>query len=56
MFSLLAWGYVVIDRWVNPQFQKTDLSAFVPIPQNVFGILAFIVGFVAFAIWGSLEK
>jgi hypothetical protein len=56
VFSLLAWGYVIIDRWVNPQLQKADLSPFVPVPQDVVGILAFVVGFASFAIWGSMEK
>jgi len=56
VFSLLAWGYTIIDRWVNPQLQKSDLSWFVPIPQDVLGIMAFVIGFVAFAIWGSLKE
>jgi hypothetical protein len=56
VFSLLAWGYVLADRWVNPQLQKMNLSWFVPIPQDLIGILAFVVGFVSFAVWGSLEK
>jgi len=55
-FSLLAWTYVVIDRWINPQLQKAFLSAYLPIPQDVIGIVSFVVGFVAFALWASLEK
>lgn len=53
-FSLLIWGYVVIDRWVNPQLQKTDLSPYVPVPQDLVGILAFVVAVVSFALWSSL--
>ncbi len=56
VFSLLAWGYVIIDRWINPQLQKDLISAYVPIPQDLAGIVAFGVGFVSFALWSSTEK
>ena len=56
VFCLLAWAYVVVDRWVNPQLQKADLSPFVPVPQDVVGIGAFALGFIAFALWGSIGE
>ena len=55
-FSLLAWAYVVIDRWINPQLQKVALSPYFPVPQDVLGIVAFVAGFVSFALWASSEK
>ena len=55
-FSLLAWAYIVIDRWINPQLQKDALSAYFPISQDVVGIVAFVAGFVSFALWASSEK
>lgn len=54
-FSLLIWGYVIVDRWVNPQLQKLNMSPYVPIPQDLVGILAFVVALVTFAFWSSMK-
>jgi hypothetical protein len=56
VFSLIAWLYVAIDRWVNPQLQKAAMSPYIPIPQDIVGIISFAVAFIAFALWGSAEK
>ena len=53
LWGLLSWVYVaaiVLDP-VTTHSQLQDLSFYVPIPTNLFGVLGFVVSFIAYVLW-----
>lgn len=51
IYAFAAWLYVVANIFVFPQWQLTNVSQYIPIPTNVFGISAFATSFMSFFLW-----
>ena len=53
IWGFASWVYAVAIQLdpVTTKSQYGSLSAYIPIPVDVFGILGFVVSFVAFVLW-----
>ena len=53
IWGLASWVYaaaIVLDPVTAP-YQTDSLSIYIPIPVDVYGIVGFVVSFVAFVLW-----
>lgn len=53
VWGLISWLWVaavVLDP-VTTQSQFDQLSLYVPIPTDLFGVAAFVIAFFAFILW-----
>ena len=52
IYSLILWGYIVVDSFLFPVYQTLPISKYIPIiPQNLIADVAFPLSFVCFVLW-----
>lgn len=52
IYFLLIWVYIGIENLLYPAaVANTNLSVYVPIPQNLLAVVSFILSFVFFVLW-----
>ncbi len=52
IYLLLIWVYIGIENLLYPAaVANTNLSVYVPIPQNLLAVVSFILSFVFFVLW-----
>ena len=52
IYLLLIWVYIGIENLFYPAaVANTNLSVYVPIPQNLLAVVSFILSFVFFVLW-----
>ena len=56
IYTLILWVYIVADMFVFPQYQYDAISRFIPIPQNLIGVIAFPLSFLAFIAWEYIRN
>jgi hypothetical protein len=57
IYSLILWGYIVVDSFLFPVYQTLPISKDIPIiPQNLIADIAFPLSFVCFVLWAYLRE
>jgi hypothetical protein len=57
IYSILLWAYVVADNLINHfAHQYSPLSVYVPVPEDLVAVTAFVTSFVAFVAWEYLRS
>ena len=52
IYLLLTWVYIGIENLLYPAaVANTNLSVYVPIPQNLLAVVSFVLSFVFFVLW-----
>ncbi|MCL4406846.1 MAG: hypothetical protein M1573_02440 [Candidatus Parvarchaeota archaeon] len=52
IYLLLIWVYIGIENLLYPAaVANTNLSVYVPIPQNLLAVVSFVLSFVFFVLW-----
>lgn len=56
IYSLVVWLFVVASFFIFPQYQYDQISIYIPIPQDVIGVVSLPISFVSFVVWEYMRK
>jgi hypothetical protein len=56
VYSLILWGWIGLNFYIDPKLQTGPLSLYIRIPQNLIAVIAFPVSFIAFVLWSYLRR
>jgi hypothetical protein len=56
IYSLIAWGYIVVDSFLFPPYQYLPISKFIPIQENILADIAFPTSFICFVVWEYMRE
>ncbi|MCL5016864.1 MAG: hypothetical protein M1441_01850 [Candidatus Parvarchaeota archaeon] len=57
IYLIFIWVYIGIENLLYPAaVANTNLSVYVPIPQNLLAVASFALSFVFFILWKTYDK